>query len=173
MQRATPFYGFRLRAGFFACSGSGSGAGESAAFAAATGPSSASTAIAGSLGRRQSRIDGVAQLLHRGAAGRIFARKIQQRGHEQPPEQFLIEFADQVEVALRFVDAAEPADIGIEPESRRERDFSSRGGDGSGAVSGLACEGFISRVSESRPGHSPSRYRTQARLRAARRRRRR
>ena len=55
--------------------------GESASHSrTSTGLSQRVDAIAGGLGRRQSRFDGVAQLLHGGAAGRILAREISSEG---------------------------------------------------------------------------------------------
>jgi hypothetical protein len=62
--------------------------------------------VAGSFCRGQSRCDRLAQLHHRGAAWCGLACKLQQRRHLQPPEQLLIKLTDQIEMALRLVNAA-------------------------------------------------------------------
>ncbi len=94
-------------------------------------------AIAGGFGGGQGFFDGLAQLLDRGAAGGGLAGKAKQRRHEQPPEQLFVLLADQIEVAFGFVDAGEPADIGIEPEGGREGDFFV--GAGLGDLSSAGC----------------------------------
>jgi len=71
--------------------------------------------IAGSFSGHQGILDGAAHLLDRGSTGRRFTRQTQQRRHGEPPQQFLVTFADQISLAFRLMYPRQPANIRIEP----------------------------------------------------------
>ena len=77
-------------------------------------------AIACRFNRGEGFVDALAKCGNLPATGHRLTGDFKESGHQQPPEQLLILFANDVEVTLGLVRAGQPAHIGIGPERGSE-----------------------------------------------------